>query len=384
MSIRSFRFPTDIRFGQGSIQLLPELLKQGGKNKPLLVTDKGLAQLPVCRDVIALLETAGLSPVLYADAEGNPVETHVSSGVKLYQQQQADSIIMLGGGCAIDVGKAIALMVHHSGQLFDYEDDKPGARPIDQDIPLTIAIPTTAGTGSEVGGSSVISDDKTHEKVIVWSPRLIPKHVIADPVLTIGLPAFMTAATGIDALTHNIEAFLAKNYHPICDGIALEGIRLVAENLEKAVKVPGDLEARSGMLLASMMGAIAFQKGLGVTHSCAHALSTCYDLHHGLANALMIEPCMAFNAEVVPERIVRMAKTIGLEGSNQELIGKFNAWLKKLKQAIQIPASLAEYKVEVSDRLLEVAIKDACHANNPRPCSKDDFARIFQQALAGG
>jgi len=383
MSIRSFRFPTDIRFGNESIKLLPDLLKQAKVQKPLLVTDRGLAQQSVCSDVIALLKAAGLVPILYAEAYGNPVVSHVTAGVTAYKKHQADGIVMLGGGCAIDVAKAIALMIHHPGHLFDYEDDKPGARPIDQVIPFAVAIPTTAGTGSEVGGSSVISDDETHEKVIIWSPRLIPRHVLADPMLTVSLPAFITAATGIDALTHNIEAFLAKNFHPICDGIALEGIRLVAENLEKSVEQPDNLEARSGMLLASMMGAIAFQKGLGVTHSCAHALSTCYDLHHGLANALMIEPCMEFNAEVVPERMIRMAKIIGLEGKDSELIGSFISWLNKLKRSINLPTNLRESGVEIHERLLDIALKDACHANNPRSCSRDDFQQLFQKALVG-
>ncbi|WP_141733807.1 iron-containing alcohol dehydrogenase [Oligoflexus tunisiensis] len=383
MSISSFRFPTDIRFGAQAIQLLPKLLQQAQVKRPLLVTDKALAQQPVCLNTIKLLKANGLEPVVYSDAQGNPVASHVTAGVAQYKQSKADSIVMIGGGCAIDVGKAIALMVAHPGDLFDYEDDKPGARPIDQPIPLTIAIPTTAGTGSEVGGSSVISDDKTHQKVIVWSPRLIPRHVIADPELTVSLPKNLTAATGIDALTHNIEAFLAKNFHPICDGIALEGITLVAQNLQRAMEKPDDLKARGNMLLASMMGAIAFQKGLGVTHSCAHSLSTCYDLHHGLANALMIIPCLKFNAEVVPDRFVRMGKAIGLTGSDSQIIAGFFDWLRDLKTKIGIPSSLSAVNVQITDRLISVAVTDACHGNNPRPCSKEDFARLFKEALAG-
>jgi hypothetical protein len=384
MNLSAFRFPTDIRFGNEAIKLLPELLQQNQVKRPLLVTDQGLAKQPVCQQTIAMLQAGGLEPVLYSEPAGNPVARQVLEGVKLYRREKADGLVLLGGGCAVDVGKAMALMVNHPGELFDYEDDKPGARPIDQPIPAMIAIPTTAGTGSEVGGSAVISDDDTHEKVIIWSSRLIPRHVIADPVLTVSLPPALTAATGMDALTHNTEAFLAKNYHPICDGIALEGIHLVARNLERAVHQPDDLAARGGMLMAAMMGAIAFQKGLGVTHSCAHALSTCYDLHHGLANALMIVPCMQFNAQAVPERFVRLAQAVGLVAEPGQEVERFVSWIEDLKTAIGITKNLQAHGVELTDRLVNVALNDACHGNNPRPCDRGDFQTLFGQALAVG
>lgn len=373
MAFSSFRFPTDIRFGAGVAKNIPAWLKAAGKHRPLLVTDRGLAENPICRDLLAALRAEGLQATLYAESAGNPVESHVTKGTALFQKTDCDSVIMLGGGCPLDVGKAIALMARHPGKLFDYEDGSPDCPPIDKDIPYMLAIPTTAGTGSEVGGSSVISDDTTHAKYIIWSPRLIPRLVVADPELTVGLPAAMTAATGIDALTHNIEAYLAKNYHPICDGIALEGIRLVFNNLEKAVHEPKNLEARGAMLMASMMGAIAFQKGLGVTHSCAHALSTCFDMHHGLANAMMMLPCMKFNKEVRSERFEHMARVIGHSD--------FIAELESLKKRIGIPTSLKALGVTLNEHLIDVAFADTCHSNNPRTCSREDFTQLFREAL---
>jgi alcohol dehydrogenase class IV len=270
-------------------------------------------------------------------------------------------------------------MVHHPGNLFDYEDESPSALPIDREIPPWVAVPTTAGTGSEVGRSAVISDERTHVKKIVFSPRLLARAVFADPELTVGLPPAVTAATGMDALTHCIEAYLAKDYHPICDGIALEGLRLAARALPRAVESPQDLAARGDMLMASMMGAIAFQKGLGLTHSCAHALSTVADLHHGLANGVMIEHALRFNLETSAERFRVMAQTIGLPDPSGEA---FLAWLTRLKSRVGIPARLRDTRVprEALERLPSLAFRDACHVNNPRPCQEEDFRRIYEAA----
>lgn len=380
MKIASFRFPTSIKFGNGSISIIGEALKEAGCKRPLLVTDKGLAVLSPFERLKSLCTTAGLTVKTYSEASGNPIEDHVTKGVQAFRQHDADSIVIMGGGCALDVGKAIALMASHPGDLFDYEDDKPDARPMNQKLPHVIAIPTTAGTGSEVGGSSVISNKKTNAKVIVWGNVLIPKLVIADPELTVGLPAKVTAATGIDALTHNMEAYLAKNFHPICDGIAIEGIRLIHANLADAVKEPSNLRARGHMLMASMMGAIAFQKGLGVNHSCAHALSNSFDTHHGLANALMMGACMAFNAEVVKERFDVMGRTIGLTGSTSKVVGGFLAWVKELPEQLGLPKNLKEEGVRITPALIDSAVKDPCHANNPRECHREDFEKLFAQA----
>lgn len=379
MKTVSIRFPTDIRFGAGMIRQLPEFLKSKKMTKPLIVTDKGLAGLPVFKRVLSILAEQNMSNEVYSDASGNPVESHVTLGVQAYRKGSCDSLVVMGGGCALDVGKAISLMIHHPGSLFDYEDDMVGARPVDQKLPPLIAIPTTAGTGSEVGGSSVISREDTHAKVIVWSGRLIPDLVVADPELTVDLPPAVTASTGIDALTHNIEAFLAKNYHPVCDGIALEGIRLVFNSLENAVKEPGNIDARADMLMASMMGAVAFQKGLGVTHSCAHSLSTCFDMHHGLANALTLVAAMKFNQKAVPERFIRMGRIIGLDGDDAG--DKFIDAIERLLKTLGLPEGLGACGVQISDALLDTAFKDSCHANNPVPCSRNDIESIYQNSM---
>jgi alcohol dehydrogenase class IV len=278
-------------------------------------------------------------------------------------------------------------MAYHSGHIFDYEDEKPGSKPIDQAIPYWVALPTTAGTGSEVGRSTVISDAKTHVKKIIFSPRLLAQAVFADPELTLPLPQAATAATGMDALTHCIESYLAKGYHPICDGIALEGLRLAAENLEKAVYEPTHLEARGAMLMSSMMGAIAFQKGLGLTHSCAHALSTVIDLHHGLANGIMIDHALSFNTSVAKPQFQRMLTVIGaLPTPGDPLhteVDPFIRWLSELKAKIGIPKKLSEVgvKKDMIATLAARAFEDSCHVNNPRPCTLTDFTNIFTNAF---
>jgi alcohol dehydrogenase class IV len=375
-----FSFPTEILFGAGVAKEAAPRLSAAGKRRPLLVTDRALAELPITAGLVESLRAGKHEVGVFSGVWGNPVKTQVLAGVEAFRAHGADSVVGLGGGAALDVAKAILLMATHPGDLFDYEDEKPGARPIDGEIPYWIALPTTAGTGSEVGRSSVISDDATHEKKIIFSPKLLARLVLADPELTLELPAKITAATGMDALTHNVEAFLAKGFHPICDGIALEGTRLAAEHLRAAVNQPKNVEARGGMLMSSMMGAIAFQKGLGLVHSCAHALGTVTDMHHGLANGLMIDHALPFNREVSAERFARLAMTVGLSDTRPE---SFIAWLGQLKADVGIPARLKDQGVgrDKLEALTDVAIRDACHANNPRPCTRADFAEIFERAL---
>jgi alcohol dehydrogenase class IV len=381
VGISRFSFPTLIHFGPGARKMLRPHLEEHGRRRPLLVTDKGLAALPVFQDILGLLGGGSLTAGQFAGIAGNPVKSQVAAGVEAFRAHDADSIIGLGGGAALDVAKAIALMARHPGDLFEYEDEKTGARPIDQDIPHWVAIPTTAGTGSEVGRSAVISDEETHVKKIFFSPRLMAKAVFADPELTLGLPPAVTAATGMDALTHCIEAFLAKDYHPIADGIALEGLRLGAAALPRAYENGADLAARGDMMMSSMMGAIAFQKGLGLIHSCAHALAAVADLHHGYANGVMIDHALKFNLETSRERFARMAMTIGLKEHTGEA---FLAWLRDLKKTIGIPAGLSGTKVprEALDRLPALAFEDSCHGNNPRPCTEKDFRKIYEEAFA--
>jgi alcohol dehydrogenase class IV len=380
VTIASYSFPTTIRFGVGARHLVGTHLATTGRERPLVVTDKGVADLPIHGELLDDLRAAGMDAASFGEVWGNPVESQVISGVEAYHAHGADSIVGLGGGAALDVAKAIGLMATHPGELFDYEDEVPGVRPIDDAIPWFVALPTTAGTGSEVGRSAVISDEQ-HVKRIIFSPHLLAREVFADPELTAGLPPHLTAATGMDALTHNVEAYLAKDPHPICDGIAVEGVRLCAANLVPAVLDGSDLDARAGMLMASMMGAIAFQKGLGLVHSCAHALGTAADLHHGLANALMIDHALAFNVPTSGDKLEYLAGAIGLADPSADA---FLAWLRAVKEDTGIPAGLGAQGVDrgLAGQLTELATADACHANNPRPVTSEDFARIFDEAFA--
>jgi alcohol dehydrogenase class IV len=396
MSIHQYNFPTRVQYGSGAIQLLPAVLGELGGTRPLIVTDRGLAPLPPVTATRELLVHAGLSPHVFSGVWGNPVKSQVTAGVEAFRAQRADAIVAIGGGAAIDVAKAILLMVHHPGDLFDYEDGKPDARPIDHPLPPFVTVPTTAGTGSEVGRSTVISDDATHVKKIIFSPRLLAARVLVDPDLTLRLPAGVTAATGFDALTHLVESYLAKGFHPMCDGIAVEGLRLLARSLgpcvdfarrieggdESVVEAPAHREARGLLLNAALMGGVAFQKGLGVTHSLAHALSTVCDLHHGLANGICIPYAMRFNADVVGDRLADLARAVGARA--QDAAG-FVAWLADLKAALGIPRTLAEVgvKAEHVPRLVEIAVADGCHPNNPRPVDAADFHRLFAAALGG-
>jgi alcohol dehydrogenase class IV len=379
MATYRFNFPTPIHFGPGVRKQVRDFLKANGVHRPLVVTDRGVAGLSMFKEFMDDLGS-GLNVSAFSEIWGNPVKSQVTAGVAAFKKHDADGIVGFGGGAALDVAKAIALMATHPGDLFDYEDEKPGALPVDGPIPFWIALPTTSGTGSEVGRSSVVSDDETHVKKIIFSPKLLAKAVFADPELTLDLPANITAATGMDALTHNVEAYLAKGFHPICDGIALEGIRLAAENLVKCVKSPKDVEARGMMMMSSMMGAIAFQKGLGVVHSCAHALSTVTDMHHGLANAIMIDHALKHNMTAVPERFRTMAATIGLKDQSPD---GFLNWLADLKSQLGIPQklSLAGVKSEQIEAMVSVAIQDGCHLSNPKTCSKEDFRRIYGEAI---
>jgi alcohol dehydrogenase class IV len=381
-AIATFAFPTDIRFGVGARARLAAELRSAGVARPLVVTDRGVSGLPFFAELLDDLDRGGLAAAAFDGVAGNPVVSQVSAGADAFRAHDADGIVGVGGGAALDVAKAVGLMATHPGELFDYEDEMPGARPIDDRIPFFVAVPTTAGTGSEVGRSAVISDDQTHVKKIVYSPHLLAKLVLADPQLTVDLPGPITAATGLDALTHNIEAYLARHYHPICDGIALEGLRLGAANLATAVANPTDLDARGGMLMSSMMGAIAFQKGLGLVHSTAHALGTAVDMHHGLANGVMIDIALEHNVEAVPERFETMAEVVGLD---ERTPSAFLRWLAELKSSVAVPADLSATDVDGRrlDELADLAIADSCHVNGPRPCTRDDFVLIFEKAFAG-
>jgi len=377
MTISGFSFPTAIRFGPGARREVAQHLLSQGLKRPLIVTDKALAQLPVLSEFKTHL--GGLDVAVFGGVFGNPTCSQVMDGARAFAAHRADCVIGFGGGAALDVAKVVGVAATHPGDILEYVWDHPAVRPIDGSLPYFVALPTTSGTGSEVGRSSVVSENDTHLKRVIFNPKILAKVVFADPELTLGLPAAVTAATGMDALTHNVESYLSPAYHPLCDGIALEGTRIAARALVTAVQEPGNLQARSDMMMASMMGAIAFQKDLGAVHSCAHALGAVCDLHHGLANALMIDTVMAWNYEAAPAKFDELAHVCAVSGGGEEFV----PWLRALKARVGITGKLAKHGVkrEHLPRLVEIAVADMCHQTNPRPCTAADFQRLFEEAM---
>lgn len=371
----TFNFPTKIRFGHGVSTELGPHLKEKGFTSPLLVTDPGLAKLPIIKKICDDLKKIGINAHVFSDIHKNPVKSDVIKGETTYKKNCCDSIIGLGGGASMDVARAIALKINHPRDLFDYVELTGGDQYITEDIPYFITVPTTSGTGSEVGRSAVISDDETHQKKILFHPTLLARIVFADPVLTHDLPANITATTGMDALTHNIEAYLSKGFHPLCDGIALEGIRLIHESLEQAVTHPTP-ESRTKMMAGALMGAVAFQKGLGLIHSMAHALSTHKDLHHGLANALMMPVGLKFNMKSVSEKIHRIEKHIDI---NMPL----SDYTWSLAKKIGLPTNLSSQGISTKDIdiLAKLAFADGCHQCNEIAITEQDFLLLFSEAL---
>lgn len=377
--IHQFNFPTTIRFGANVIKELPAYLKANNVKAPLIVTDPNVAQLPFFKDILTDLANNNIAAEVFSDIHKNPVKSDVYKGVDQWDATGRDAVIGIGGGAGLDVARAILLRINHREDLFKYDDLIGGDIYVTNDVPLFVTVPTTSGTGSEVGRSAIIADDETHRKRILFSPKLMAKIVFADPVLTMNIPAAITAATGMDALTHNMEAFLAKNYHPMCDGIALEGMRLIHESLERATNKP-DLESRSKMLLGSMMGAIAFQKGLGVVHSLAHPLSSLLDTHHGLANAVNIPYGMEFNIAGFENKFRQMARVFELKEETGNAVVQY---LFDLNTSVNIPHRLRDIgvKEEHIDTLADMAFADFAHPNNPKPVSREDFKQLYLKAL---
>lgn len=374
-----YNFPTTIRFGAGAVKELGDYLKSNNLQRPLIVTDPVVAQLDFFKEIISDLHSKGISTEVFSDIHKNPVKSDVYKGGDAYDELHRDSIIGIGGGAALDVARAILLRVNHREDLFKYDDLIGGDIYISNDVPHFITIPTTAGTGSEVGRSAIIADNETHQKKILFAPKLLAKIVFADPMLTMGLPPAVTAATGMDALTHNMEAYIAKMPHPMCEGIALEGIALIHQSIEKAVNKP-DLESRSNMLIASLMGAVAFQKGLGVVHSLAHPLSSLLDTHHGLANAVNLPYGMEFNIEGSEDKFKRIAKTLNIIDENGEGVVKY---LFDLNRKVGIPHKLRDIgvKQEHIETLSDLALADFAHPNNPKPVSRENFKSLYNNAL---
>ena len=377
--IYQYNFPTTIRFGAGSSNELADYLVKNNLWRPLVVTDSNVAQFDFFKYIINALKKKSISAEVFSAIHKNPVKSDVYKGTDVYDNTQRDSVIGIGGGAALDVARAIVLRVNHREDLFKYDDLIGGDVYITNEVPHFITIPTTAGTGSEVGRSAIIADDGTHQKKILFSPKLLAKVVFADPLLTMELPPFITAATGMDALTHNMEAYLAKMPHPLCEGIALEGISLINLSLEKAVNKP-NLESRSKMLIASLMGAVAFQKGLGVVHSLAHPLSSLLDTHHGLANAVNIPYGMEFNIAGLENKFRRIARALELKDDNGEAVVNY---LFDLNSKINIPHKLRDIgvKPEHLETLADLAVADFAHPNNPKPVSRQDFRNLYGKAL---
>lgn len=377
--IVQYNFPTTIRFGAGVSEELGDYLLKNKILRPLIVTDPVVGGLDFFKKLVGKLKNRGLAVEVFHDIHKNPVKSDVYKGVDVWDATRRDGMIGIGGGAAIDVARAMVLRVNHREDLFKYDDLIGGDVYVTNEVPHFITIPTTAGTGSEVGRSAIIADDETHQKKILFSPKLLAKIIFADPLLTMDLPANVTAATGMDALTHNMEAFLAKMEHPLCEGIALEGISLIQQSLEKAVRNP-DVESRSAMLIASLMGAVAFQKGLGVVHSLAHPMSALLDTHHGLANAVNIPYGMEFNIPGCEAKFRRIARTLELKEETGSAVVKY---LFDLNSRIGIPHQLRHVGVEQKhlDTLADLALADFAHPNNPRPVSRDDFRALYQKAL---
>ena len=378
-TIYQYNFPTIIRFGPGSSKELGDYLVKNDLLRPLIVTDPIVAQLDFFKKMLTELKGKKISVEVFSDLHKNPVKSDVYKGTDVYDNTSRNAVVGIGGGVALDVARAIVLRVNHREDLFKYDDLIGGDVYVTNDVPHFITIPTTAGTGSEVGRSAIIADDDTHQKKILFSPKLLAKVVFADPMLTMDLPAPVTAATGMDALTHNMEAFLAKMPHPLCEGIALEGIALIHQSLENAVNKP-DLQSRSKMLIASLMGAVAFQKGLGVVHSLAHPLSALLDTHHGLANAVNIPYGMQFNIKGCEDKFKRIARTLELKKESGEAVVEY---LFDLNSNIGIPHKLSKIgvKAEHINTLADLAIADFAHPNNPKPVTREDFKGLYENAL---
>jgi len=377
--IRQYNFPTTVRFGAGVVNELSEHLDAVGLSRPLLVTDPVVAGLDFFRAIKKRLGARGSSVEVFSDIHKNPVKSDVLKGGDVYEATGRDCIIGIGGGAAMDVARAIVLRVHHRRDLFDYDDLIGGDQYVTEEVPYFITVPTTSGTGSEVGRSAIISEDDTHRKRILFSPKLLAKIVYADPLLTMDLPPFVTAATGMDALTHNLEAYIAKMWHPMCEGIALQGIELINEVIVRAVTKP-DVESRSKMMIASLMGAVAFQKGLGVVHSLAHPMSSLLDTHHGLANAVNLPYGMRFNIAGSEAKFRKIARTMELKQEDGDGVV---ARLFELNEQLGLPVRLRDVGVaeEHLETLADLALADFCHPNNPKQVNREDFLRLYKEAL---
>ena len=379
----NWNYPTPIKFGPGRIAELADVCKAAGIARPLFVTDAALAKLPIATAALQSLKDAGLAAVLCSDIKPNPSAANVIDGVMLYKKGGHDGVVAFGGGSALDAGKAIAFMSGQSRPLWDFEDVGDNwTRADPKGIAPTVAIPTTAGTGSEVGRVSVITDEETHTKRLIFHPRIMPVTVIADPALTVGVPPHLTAATGMDALAHCLEAYCVHSHHPMADGIAIEGMRLIRDWLPVACRDGANIEARAQMLAAATMGAVAFQKGLGVIHSLAHPVGTLYGLHHGLLNGVLMPYVLAFNRTAIEPKMAILAQSLGLPKLGFDGVA---AWIDGLCREVAIPRTLAELGVDDSkaDQIVRAALVDPTAPTNPIPLEATAVRALFMKALKG-
>jgi 4-hydroxybutyrate dehydrogenase len=388
--VTTFSFPTPMVFGRGAVRRLPACLNETGVRKPLVVTDPGLRASPAFHAVVSVLKEAGISHEVFDRVHGNPIEEDVLEAVEMYRSAGCDGVVGLGGGSAIDVAKAVVVMARHSGALAELEAQAGGMDRMTGPYDPIIAVPTTAGTGSEVGRSSVITSHKLGRKFIIFSPWLMPKRAILDPELTVSLPPFLTAATGMDAFTHCLESLTCPVFHPLCDAIAIHGLELIIRYLERATRDGKDIEARGNMQVAAAMGAIAFQKDLGATHSLAHPLSTGFGLHHGLANALCLPAVMRFNLEAAAPHYARLGRIFAdatTSGADRQATEKDAARrsigeVEGMIQRLGITPGLRNHGIprESLESLSVSAFDDSCHKTNILPCTQGDLLRLYEES----
>ena len=377
----NWHYPTEVFFGVGEFSQILKHLAFLSIKSPLWVIDEGLLQIDTIKTVLKKIDVK--SAHIFCNFKGNPTVANVMAGVKAYQQSQHDGIVIVGGGSALDTGKAMALMVGQDRPLLDFVDEGGNfKRANSQAIPPMIAVPTTAGTGSEVGRASLIVDEQTHDKKIIFHPEMLPSIVIADPSLTLSLPPHLTAATGMDALAHNLEAFCSPGFHPMADGIALEGMRLIKNWLPSAVEDGQNINARAHLLAASLMGATAFQKGLGAIHSLSHPVGGEYDAHHGLLNAIFMPYVLQFNRPVIEDSMLRLARYLDLEECSFDAVLN---WVVGFCQQLNLPLSLKAINIDTSqaDAIAERAFNDPSTPSNPRPLTVANLKKIFLATVDG-
>ena len=373
----NWSYPTAVRFGAGRISELGDACSAAGISRPLLVTDRGLAGLPITGRAREIMAAAGLGDALFADVDPNPNEINLAAGVAAYQAGGHDGVIAFGGGSGLDLGKMVAFMAGQTRPVWDFEDIGDWWTRADADaIAPIIAVPTTAGTGSEVGRASVITNSQTHVKKIIFHPKVLPSIVIADPELTVGMPKFITAGTGLDAFAHCVEAYSSPHYHPMSQGIALEGMRLVTTYLPRAYATPDDLEARAHMMSAAAMGATAFQKGLGAIHAMSHPVGAVFNTHHGTTNAVCMPAVLAFNADVIRGRFDQAAAYLGIDGG----FDGFCEFVQQFNDSFAIPRTLTKMGVSADrlDDLVAMALEDPSCGGNPVELTADGLCGLFR------